>query len=393
MVLVVSLVGFCATIHQLTISAHSTAMLWHFPVYLTPMNQRLKIVGGLGSMLFAALIASLLFGETTFTGILLIVFLLCLALLAQFHRFFKGFSFTVLIFAAVAASLYFPGLFISWGNFELKELIVPLLMIIMFGMGTSMHLKDFKGVLKMPKGVLVGIACQFTIMPMVGYGLASISGFSPEIAAGIILVGCSPSGLASNVMAYISGANLALSLTLTAVATLLAPLVTPFLMRVLANELVPIDFVGMFLSILKIVILPIILGLVFNAIAGKRFLGLKKVMPYISMAGIALIITIITAAGRDSLLTIGLSLVLVVIIHNCCGYVLGYWMSRFVGLDETSARTIAFEVGMQNAGLASGIALEIGRVATMGLAPAVFGPFMNITGSSLATWWRGKRLH
>ena len=344
-------------------------------------------------MLFAALIASLLFGETTFTGILLIVFLLCLALLAQFHRFFKGFSFTVLIFAAVAASLYFPGLFISWGNFELKELIVPLLMIIMFGMGTSMHLKDFKGVLKMPKGVLVGIACQFTIMPMVGYGLASISGFSPEIAAGIILVGCSPSGLASNVMAYISGANLALSLTLTAVATLLAPLVTPFLMRVLANELVPIDFIGMFLSILKIVILPIILGLVFNAIAGKRFLGLKKVMPYISMAGIALIITIITAAGRDSLLTIGLSLVLVVIIHNCCGYVLGYWMSRFVGLDETSARTIAFEVGMQNAGLASGIALEIGRVATMGLAPAVFGPFMNITGSSLATWWRGKRLH
>jgi BASS family bile acid:Na+ symporter len=108
------------------------------------------------------------------------------------------------------------------------------------------------------------------------------------------------------------------------------------------------------------------------------------------MAGIAIIITIITAAGRDSLMTLGLLLIVAVILHNLIGYFFGYWGSRIFGLDRKSARTVAFEVGMQNAGLASGIALEMGRVATMGLAPAVFGPMMNITGSSLATWWRGK---
>jgi len=260
----------------------------------------------------------------------------------------------------------------------------------MFGMGTAMSLKDFKGVIKMPKGVLVGIICQFTIMPCVGFSLAYLFNFPPEIAAGIILVGSSPSGLASNVMAYISNANLALSLTLTAVATLLAPVFTPFLMQLLANELVPIDFLAMLWSIVKIVILPIIAGLLFNRFAHGRFIWLDKAMPVVSMAGIAIIITIITAAGRDALLAIGLALVLAVILHNTAGYFFGYWGSRLVGLDQKSARTVAFEVGMQNAGLASGIALEMGRVATMGLAPAVFGPMMNISGSSLATWWRGR---
>lgn len=263
----------------------------------------------------------------------------------------------------------------------------------MFGMGTAMGLADFKRVIKMPKGVLVGIVCQFTIMPLIGYGLASLFNFPLEIAAGIILVGCSPSGLASNVMAYISGANLALSLTLTAVATLLAPLFTPLIMKLLADQLVPIDFLGMLWSIVKIVIIPIIAGLIFNHFAHGRFSWLDKAMPVISMAGIAIIITIITAAGRDALLTIGLVLIVAVILHNTAGYFLGYWGSRLAGLDQKSARTVAFEVGMQNAGLASGIALEMGRVATMGLAPAVFGPMMNISGSSLATWWRGKPIN
>ncbi|MEM7551274.1 MAG: bile acid:sodium symporter family protein [Bacteroidota bacterium] len=321
---------------------------------------------------------------------LLILFFLSLALGVRLYPFFRGFSFTILIFAAVVASLYYPQWFSSIGSFDLKNLIVPLLMIIMFGMGTSMSLKDFYGVIKMPKGVLVGVICQFSIMPLIGTGLAYISGFPPEIAAGIILVGCSPSGLASNVMSYIAGANLALSLTLTAIATLLAPLFTPFLMKILADQLVPINFLDMLWSIFKIVIFPIVLGLLFNRFAHGKFPWLDKAMPIVSMAGITIIITIITAAGRDSLLTIGLILIVVVLIHNMCGYLFGYWGSRLVGLDKKSARTIAFEVGMQNSGLASGIALEMGRVTTMGLAPAVFGPFMNITGSSLATWWRTK---
>ena len=335
-------------------------------------------------------IAMLVLGQGYAMGIPVITFFISLAISLRTSPVFKGLSFTVLIFAAVAAALFYPSFFTTVGGFDLKGLIVPLLIIIMFGMGCSMHFNDFVGVIKMPKGVLIGIICQFTIMPIVGYTLASFTNLSPEIQAGIILVGCSPSGLASNVMSFISKSNLALSLTLTAVATLLAPLLTPLLMKVLADQLVPIDFLGMLMSILKIVILPIILGLLFNHFFSGKFTWLDKAMPIVSMAGIAIIITIITAAGRDALLTIGLTLIVVVIIHNVLGYVLGYNLSRLLGLDQKSARTIAFEVGMQNGGLASGIALEMGRVATMGLAPAVFGPMMNITGSSLATWWQGK---
>ena len=162
-------------------------------------------------------------------------------------------------------------------------------------------------------------------------------------------------------------------------------------MQTLADEFVPIDFTAMLISILKIVILPIIAGLLFNRFAHGRFPWIDRALPIVSMGGIALIITVITAAGRDSLLEIGGILILAVMAHNVTGYLLGYWGSRISGLDQRSARTVAFEVGMQNSGLASGIALEMGRVATMGLAPAVFGPWMNISGSSLATWWRGKQ--
>lgn len=298
--------------------------------------------------------------------------------------------FTLSILLAVAAAMVTPDTFTHIGDFETKSLIVPLLMLIMFGMGTSMSMNDFVGVAKMPKGVFIGLVCQFTIMPIVGFGLATTSGLPPEIAAGIILVGCSPSGLASNVMAYISGANLALSLTLTAVSTLLAPFITPFYMSLLADEFVPIDAVAMFWSISKIVLLPIIAGLAFNHLLHGKFPLVDKAMPKVSMLGIAVIITVITAAGRDSLMSIGLVLIGIVLIHNILGYVFGYGGAKLMGMDEASSRTIAFEVGMQNSGLASGIALEMGRVATMGLAPAVFGPGMNITGSVLANWWRQR---
>jgi len=197
--------------------------------------------------------------QTQWIGPALIGFFLLLALGFRGSKFLKGFSFTVLIFAAVTASMFYPSFFQQWGSFELKSLIIPLLMIIMFGMGTSMSLKDFKGVITMPKGVLIGLLCQFSIMPIVGYTIATLIGFPAEIAAGVILIGSSPSGLASNVMTYLAKANLALSITLTAVSTLLAPIMTPLLMEVFAGQLVPIDFVGMMLSILKIVILPIVL--------------------------------------------------------------------------------------------------------------------------------------
>lgn len=405
-------------------------------------------------LLAGALIAYLL-DNTGVAGISLLGGVIALAFGVRGIPSFKGFSYTFWILAAVIMSILHPQLFIKIGSFELKGLIVPLLQIIMFGMGSQMSLKDFVGVVKMPKGVIIGVICQFSIMPVVGVSVATLFGFPPEIAAGIVLVGVSPSGLASNVMSFIAKANLALSVTLTAFATLLSPLVTPFLMKTLAGQFVEVDFWNMMLGIFNMVILPIVAGLIFNifsitkvSIKGKiiqllsyflivvlknfilfqtasisfngyisgtgtdllwfmllpvvgaytfKYLAngnqawLNKTLAFISMLGIAVIITIITAAGRDSLLEVGLLLILACFIHNMVGYGLGYSISRFIlRMDEQDCRTVALEVGMQNGGLASGLALQMGKVATVGLAPAIFGPLMNITGSSLANWWRNK---
>lgn len=300
----------------------------------------------------------------------------------------KNTAFTLSIFIAVALALSFPQTFTMIGDFKLTGLIVPLLMIIMFGMGTSVGIDDFKRVAKMPKGIAVGLICQFTIMPFIGMTMAIVSGLPPEIAAGIILVGCAPGGLASNVMAYISGANLALSLSLTAFSTLLAPFVTPLLMTWLAGEYIPLDAVAMFWSITKIVIFPVLAGLLFNHFLHGKFAIIDKAMPVVSMVGIVVIIAIIIAAGRDNLISLGFAIILIVALQNLFGLALGYLVAKLVKMDEASARAIAFEVGMQNSGLASGIAVEMGKTATMGIAPAIFGPVMNINSSILASRWR-----
>lgn len=349
-----------------------------------------KYLFALSGLMFVLSIGLYFSGNYAMTGPTLILFFVSLAVAMRGTKTLKGFSFTVLIFAAVSLSLYYPQTFDQWGNFQLKKLIVPLLQIIMFGMGTAMSFKDFYGVIKMPKGVLVGLVCQFSIMPILGYCLATLFNFPAEIAAGVVLIGSSPSGLASNVMAYLAKANIALSVTLTAVATLVAPFMTPLLMKYFAGAFVPINFLAMMLSIVKMVILPVILGLIFNHFFHGKTKWLDKTMPIVSMTAIALIIVIITAAGRDSLLSIGIFLILAAIIHNLLGYLLGYWSCKLLKMKEQDCRTIALEVGMQNGGLASGIALEMGKVSTVGLAPAVFGPWMNISGSSLATWWRDK---
>lgn len=306
------------------------------------------------------------------------------------NQLFKRFTFGLWVLTAVAIAMCFPSLIATWGDFNTKVLIVPLLQVIMFGMGTAMSINDFSQVLKAPKAVLIGLVCQFSIMPLVGLSLVTIFGFSPEIAAGVILIGCSPSGLASNVMVYISKANLALSVTLTTVATLLAPLMTPMLMKLLAGQIIPIDVSAMMWGITKIVILPIIAGLIFNQLLHGKTDWFDKAMPKVSMIAITIVIAVITASGRDGLLKVGLALLVASLIHNCLGYVLGYWSCRLIKLDEKTCRTIALEVGLQNGGLASGIALQMGKVATVGLASAVFGPTMNITGSILASWWKDK---
>jgi BASS family bile acid:Na+ symporter len=323
-------------------------------------------------------------------GWTLMLFFLSLAVAIRGNKLLKGLSFTIIIFAAVTIALYHPEYFLSWGNYKLSGLIIPLIQLIMFGMGTSMSVKDFTGVVKNPKGVLIGVLSQFIIMPLLGFTLASATSFPPEIAAGIVLIGCSPSGLASNVMSYLAKANLALSITITSITTLLAPFITPVLMKLLAGALVEIEVLKMMWDIIKMVILPIGAGLLFNKLLSGKAKWLDDAMPIVSMFGIAFIITIITAAGRDSLLKIGPVLIVVVLIHNTFGYLLGYWSGRLFKMPERDCRTIAIEVGMQNAGLASGIAKEMGKIATIGLAPAVFGPLMNITGSTLASWWHNK---
>lgn len=407
-----------------------------------------------------AFFALMFIGNTEFSGMLLSLFFILLALSFRGFDRVKSFSYTLWIFAAVTMAMYFPQTFTHVGDFQLKRLIVPLLQIIMFGMGSQMSVEDFTGVIKMPKGVVIGIAAQYTIMPFVGFAVASIFTFPPEIAAGILLIGCAPSGLASNVMSFIAKANLALSVTLAAIATLLSPLLTPLLMKLLAGQYIEVKFWSMMLDIINMMILPVVAGFIFNLFSKsgvtkkartiqlasffllvlakniifyftytaaengptalsasarlfvwdlmifyflpglvayllkKSFSDFEKWMSnalaFVSMAGIAVIIAIITAAGRDSLLDVGLLLIVATFIHNVSGYILGYSAAKLFGMPQRDCRTVAFEVGMQNGGLASGLALQMGKIATVGLAPAIFGPLMNITGSSLATYWRGK---
>ena len=413
-----------------------------------------KIASVLALVLLVVSFVMFLLDKTAAAGPLLIVFFISLAFAVRGFKAVKGLSYTVWIFAAVTASMFYPQFFTSIGSFQLKNLIVPLLQIIMFGMGSQMSFNDFTGVIRMPKGVIIGVFSQFTLMPLVGLTIANIFNFPPEIKAGIILIGCVPSGLASNVMSYIAHANLALAVTISAVTTLLSPFVTPSLMKWLGGQFIEVNFWSMMLDILNMIILPIIAGFIFNLFSiGKEKLRSKviqmagyfivilltnivylkakesdisgfiiallkslcwfyilptagavlfrylmkgntqlfgKILSFVSMAGIAVIITIITAAGRDSLMKVGALLLLTSLLHNFAGYTLGYSVAWLTGMPEKDRRTVAFEVGMQNGGLASGLALQMGKVATVGLAPAIFGPLMNVTGSTLASWWRGK---
>jgi bile acid:Na+ symporter, BASS family len=320
----------------------------------------------------------------------LALFFLSLGIAFRGHTLLKGFSYTVIILSVVSLAMYYPVYFKYAGGREASFLIPFLLQVIMFGMGTELSLKDFAQVMRMPKGVVVGIVCHYTIMPLVGFAVAHLFNFPDEIAAGIILIGCCPSGLASNVMCYLARANLALSVSVTTISTLLAPFLTPLLMELLGGSYVKIDFWAMVWDITKIVILPIGAGLAFHYLVRGKAKWLDKSLPIFSMVGIALVLVIITAAGRDNLLKVGGLLIVATFIHNMAGYFLGYWSARALKFPEKDCRTIALEVGMQNAGLASALARGLGKVATVGLASVIFATMMNVTGSSLASWWHNR---
>lgn len=423
--------------------------------------------------------------ENPFLRYFLIVFVICLmlvvvmlasdlraglpqALVAMFaslaicfmsHRVLKSFAFTAWVFTAVAASMVYPSAFVTWLDVDLRILIVPLIQIIMFGMGTTLSVADFARVFKMPWPVLVGFVLQFSVMPLTGFTLAKAFGFDAEVAAGVVLIGSCPGGVASNLMTYLAGGNVALSVTMTSCSTLASPVMTPFLMKVLAGQFIEVNFLGMMFDIINMIIVPIVAGLIANRIlysrhkafgasavlaliaavgvllavamilwappavftygdaslqkdgfvVGLLLIGvvalaklvigvwlkgpqnwMNKALPIVSMAGIVFIIAIITARSAEKLMTVGVYVIAAAVIHNFVGYLLGYWLARAVRLDEVSCRTIAFEVGMQNGGMASALAMNALKSAPAALAPAIFGPWMNVSGSVLATWWHRK---
>lgn len=304
----------------------------------------------------------------------------------------KKIPFSIWIILGVAIAMIFPEPFKEINGLSTKVFIIPLLQIIMVGMGAVMTINDFKSILIQPKAVIIGVICQLTIMPFVGLFVVQFFDFPPEVAAGIILIGSMPGGLASNVMTYLARANIALSVTLTSVSTLLSALVTPFWMKVLANQYIEIDFWKMFWEIIQLIILPIGIGVLYRIIFKDRFKFIDNNLSKLSMWGIAIVLMIISAFGRDSLIEVGLLMIVAGFLHNSLGYLLGYQIARILKLSEPDRRTIAIEVGMQNAGLASGIAIAMNKVATLGVAAVVFGPLMNITGSTLANYWKDKEI-
>ncbi|MFV5700842.1 bile acid:sodium symporter family protein [Flavobacterium sp. XS2P12] len=324
------------------------------------------------------------------TGPFIVSSLICLAIGGRNVSILNQMSFTIWVIAAVSVGFFYPQYFQKIGDFKFTGFIVPLIQLIMFTMGTEMSLKDFEGVIKTPKAVLIGLVSHFTIMPLVGFTLAKSFGFPPEIAAGVILMGSVPSGVTSNVLAFIAKANMPLSVTIAAISTLVAPFMTPLLMKLLAGQYVAIDLQAMMLHVAEIIILPILLGLIVNRFLRKGIKRLQTLLPKISMLGVLLMMIVIVSSGRDSLLEIGPLLFLSAMIHHTIGYLLGYWSGRFMGLDEASCRTISLEVGMQNGGLASGIALQMGKLATVGLASVIAVPWMTISGSMLSNWWRNR---
>ncbi len=339
-------------------------------------------LGAFGIMVFQGLIQS--------AGPFLIASFILLAISFRGFSSLKGLTFTTSILAVVATSLYYPEYFKEYKGFEFAVLITPLIQIIMFGMGCSMGVKDFIALARSPKSVFIGVLAQYTIMPMLGFILANVSSFPSEIAAGIILLGCAPTSVTASVMSYLAKANVVLAITVTAITTLLAPFLIPLLMKLLAGGFIEINVIEMMWGIVKMVFLPIGAGLLFNKFLSGKAKWLDDAMPLVSMIGVAFIVAIIMAAGRESILNIGPELIVIVLAMVILGYFFGYWLARIFRLPESDCRTIAITTGMQNAGLVSGIAKVMGKIATVGLATAICGPLMGFTSSILASYWNSN---
>ena len=305
--------------------------------------------------------------------------------LLRFTQFIqKTFALWVSLFAGIA--LLAPDLFI-W----LKAYIPWLLGIIMLGMGMTMTVDDFKGVLQSPKAVFIGVVAQFVVMPGLAYLLCKMMNLPSEIAIGVILVGCCPGGTASNVITYMAKGNTALSVACTSVSTLLAPLLTPAIFYLLASQWIEINASSMFISILQVVLFPIILGLIIRAVLKSKVESYIQVMPLISVIAIVAIVAAIIGGSKAQILESGLLILGVVALHNGLGYLVGFWASRLFKLPYADCKAVAVEVGMQNSGL--GVALAAVHFAASPLTAvpsAIFSLWHNISGPALATYWASK---
>lgn len=300
--------------------------------------------------------------------------------LASFSTFVgKTFAIWVLLFAVLG--FIFPDIFKFFGPY-----IVTLLGIIMFGMGLTLSVDDFREVVRRPVDVGIGVAAQFMIMPLLAVLLTKIIPMSPEVAAGVILVGCCPGGTSSNVMTYLGKGDVALSVACTSVTTLAAPLVTPFLVWFFASQFLPVDAMAMFMSIVKVILVPLALGV----LAQKLIPGVVKAaipaLPLVSVAGIVLIVAAVVAGSKAAIATSGLMIFAVVVLHNGIGYLLGFAAAKATGMSLAKRKAIAIEVGMQNSGL--GAALANAHFSPLAAVPsAIFSVWHNISGALLANYF------
>ena len=294
----------------------------------------------------------------------------------------KLFPLWAILFAALA--FQFPNLFTNF-----KDAIIPLLMIVMFGMGMTLTWDNFKDVFRSSGVIGFGVFLQYLIMPFAAFVLAKLFNLPAGLMAGIILVGCSPGGTASNVMCYLGNADVALSVTLTATNTFAAVIATPAFSYLFLHQIVPVPFFDMMISILQIVLIPVLIGTAINSLWGKRLQAVRIYFPILSILAIVLIIAIIVALNKTSIYNVDLITVICTILLNLFGYTLGYCIPKLFKYDKRICRTIAIEVGMQNSGLSVALAIKYFS-AIAALPGAIFSIWQNISASLLAGWWRNR---
>lgn len=295
-----------------------------------------------------------------------------------------GKYFAVWVILIALAAFLFPAPFLGFGGY-----ITILLGVVMFGMGLTLKPVDFKIIFKSPLPVIIGVAAQYLVMPLAAFAIAYALNLPPELAAGLVLLGCVPGGTASNVMVYLAKGNLALSVAMTSFSTLMAPIMTPLILLMLAGQWLPVNPVSMFVSIIQVIIIPITLGILVQQFFPKVVAKSITVVPLISVAAILIIVSAVTAANAQNVISSGLIVFLAVFLHNSFGLLLGYLTAMAMGLSETDRRAISLEVGMQNSGL--GVALATAHFSPLAALPSVWGAIWhNISGPILATIWSKK---